>query len=756
MFVVNWVLNFSMVKTLKEIYYSFPIQLLLLSFKRQQFLLIFWIFLTVIIVGKFGTRIGMPAVFLDPEYLGHVDYLSFAVVGIGFGAMFVTWNVVMYILHSYRYPFMASLRFPLGMFFINNSIIPLAFIISYFTAIVLFQVNNEFKGFAIIFFDLLGFSAGFAFMILITTVFFSLTNQNAGSIIAANKEKIRTKKAFRRVQFSDAMEPLYNNRVDYYVTNTLGVRHTRTVDNYDPKLYQLVFRRHHWNAFIAFVCAFAALIAAGFLLENPFFQFPIAASAFLFVSVLMSLFGMFLYWTGGWGSTAIIVFLVVANQLTKYDLFGLQSTVYGLNYKTEKAAYNLDSFRALSTDSIIEKDKVYVTQIFENWKAKNTDPKDPTKKPTLYFINVSGGGLRSGMFVMSVLQNCDSLAGGKLLDKTFLISGASGGMFATTYLRELFLQKKEGFPINIRDRQYAFNVAKDLLNPLALSILSNDGLAPIHKFKLGNYTYAQDRGYIFEKFYCRNTSLRFDKTINDYKDAEFKAKIPMMIYYTTVMNDSRRFFISPQPVSFLMRPYGKNAEGNQLAIDGIDFCRFFEKQDGANLLVTSAMRMDATFPFILPNPVLPTNPSTYIMDGGVLDDAGVEPTFRFLQTFKDWINKNTSGVVVIEIRDDKKQDEPAEQLQTTMMSRFTDPLGTVYTNMDRMQDFLIDQKLNYMDDELRGKLKFVLFEYTANKKDEKAAMSMHLSQRDKNDIIKSLDRSNNIAAFNKLKILLDQ
>ncbi|MDB5280993.1 MAG: hypothetical protein JWO06_68, partial [Bacteroidota bacterium] len=282
----------------------------------------------------------------------------------------------------------------------------------------------------------------------------------------------------------------------------------------------------------------------------------------------------------------------------------------------------------------------------------------------------------------------------------------------------------------------------------------NDVLVTFHKFKLANYSYTMDRGYIFEKFYCKNTNFRFDKTLNDYKDAEFKAKVPLLIYYTTVMNDSRRFFISPQPVSFLMRPFGKNAEGNQLAVDGIDFCKFFEKQGGQNLLVTSAMRMDATFPFILPNPVLPTDPPTYVMDGGALDDIGVETTFRFLQTFKDWINQNTRGVVVIQMRDGEKSEEPEEQLQKTVFSRLFDPLGTVYNNMDNMQNFLVDQKLNYMDDELRGKLNFVSFEYTTDKKDEKAAMSMHLTSRDKNDIIKSLGRSNNVAAFNKLKLLM--
>src|SRR5579863_909414 len=178
-----------MLTLLKDLYYSFPIQLLLLSFKRQQFLLFFWIFLVVIIVGRFGVSIGMPAVFLDPEYLGNVGYLSFAIVGVGFGAMFVTWNTVMYILHSYRFPFMASLRFPLGMFFLNNSIIPLAFVISYFTSIIIFQTQNEFKDLSYILFELLGFTAGFALMILLTAVYFNITNTNTGSIIQGNKEK---------------------------------------------------------------------------------------------------------------------------------------------------------------------------------------------------------------------------------------------------------------------------------------------------------------------------------------------------------------------------------------------------------------------------------------------------------------------------------------------------------------------------------------------------------------------------------------
>jgi hypothetical protein len=35
-------------------------------------------------------------------------------------------------------------------------------------------------------------------------------------------------------------------------------------------------------------------------------------------------------------------------------------------------------------------------------------------------------------------------------------------------------------------------------------------------------------------------------------------------------------------------------------------------------------------------------------------------------------------------------------------------------------------------------------------------MSMHISSRDKTDILRSLNRSNNVAAFNKVRILLNQ
>ena len=60
--------------------------------------------------------------------------------------------------------------------------------------------------------------------------------------------------------------------------------------------------------------------------------------------------------------------------------------------------------------------------------------------------------------------------------------------------------------------------------------------------------------------------------------------------------------------------------------------------------------MNATYPYILPSVWLPTHPVIDVMDAGLRDNYGQETSLRFLHVFKDWINENTSGVLIIQIR----------------------------------------------------------------------------------------------------------
>ena len=72
--------------------------------------------------------------------------------------------------------------------------------------------------------------------------------------------------------------------------------------------------------------------------------------------------------------------------------------------------------------------------ILNNWKSKQKQA-----KPLMVFLNVSGGGIRSASFVMDVLQRLDSITDHRIMPATFMISGASGGMFSATFFRVLYL-----------------------------------------------------------------------------------------------------------------------------------------------------------------------------------------------------------------------------------------------------------------------------------------------------------------------------
>ncbi|HMQ00366.1 MAG TPA: hypothetical protein PKC24_11345, partial [Cyclobacteriaceae bacterium] len=59
---------------LQAFYYSFPIQLLVNNFRRNHVMLLCWVFLFFIITGNFGRYLGIPYLFLDPEYLNEVGF----------------------------------------------------------------------------------------------------------------------------------------------------------------------------------------------------------------------------------------------------------------------------------------------------------------------------------------------------------------------------------------------------------------------------------------------------------------------------------------------------------------------------------------------------------------------------------------------------------------------------------------------------------------------------------------------------------
>ncbi|HEX8549712.1 MAG TPA: patatin-like phospholipase family protein, partial [Cytophagaceae bacterium] len=130
---------------ISSFYYSFPIQLLVNNFKKNQILLMLWLLLFAIILQQTGNVLGIPYLFLDPEYGNKVDYKGFLIIGIALGIFITSFHITTYILDSYRFNFLGTIRRPFTKFCFNNSIIPVGFIMTYIICIIKFQFNSGFQ-----------------------------------------------------------------------------------------------------------------------------------------------------------------------------------------------------------------------------------------------------------------------------------------------------------------------------------------------------------------------------------------------------------------------------------------------------------------------------------------------------------------------------------------------------------------------------------------------------------------------------------
>src|SRR5919205_4349217 len=98
----------SVVAYLRGIFYSLPVQLLFLHFRKYQILLIFWAILFSTVDGGFMKSFGADALFLTPEYLGSVSPVSTALLGVAIGVFIMSWNITTFILFSRHFTFLAA------------------------------------------------------------------------------------------------------------------------------------------------------------------------------------------------------------------------------------------------------------------------------------------------------------------------------------------------------------------------------------------------------------------------------------------------------------------------------------------------------------------------------------------------------------------------------------------------------------------------------------------------------------------------
>ncbi|MBS1563944.1 MAG: patatin-like phospholipase family protein, partial [Bacteroidetes bacterium] len=597
-----------------------------------------------------------------------------------------------------------------------------------------------------------GFLLGFVFILAISFLYFFRADKSiTRRMVAVISKPSEFRGAFRpQVALTSGGSRLI--KVTSYLNTPFSAKPVRDVSHYSATFIETIFSRHNFAAMLSIFFAFVFLITIGFLLDHHVFQLPAAASITLFFSILVAVAGALSYFMQSWSVPFLVLLIVVLNILYKYDVIDPTNKAYGLNYSKDikRPDYDRNTLLSLCTSDRVERDKAHMIEILNNWKKKQKE-----EKPLLYLVNVSGGGTRSATFALSVMQRLDSLSGGRLMDKTFLITGASGGMLGAAYYRALAYERSTGKNLYLYSRKYVDDISKDLLNPTFSSFVARDMAAPAQRFKIGDYYYIKDRGYAFEQKLGENTRGLLDKQLKDLADDEYKARMPLMFFSSVVTQDGRKMVVSPQPVSFLMRPvYDSTTTVMPPDPDAIDFGALFAKQDPMNLRLLTALRMNATFPYVLPNVWLPANPVIDVMDAGLRDNYGSETTLRFLDVFRHWLKENTAGVVLLEIRDRKAGTWEDSFEPGDISELITKPFLLLQYNWYKMQEYNQDNLVSLSQQVITSPVYKVRFQYLAKTADRKAALNFHLTQGEKLDILDALGNEVNSTSFAAFSTLL--
>lgn len=733
----------KVLKFIKQFYYSFPVQLIILHFKRNHLLLILWFILFAFIEGWLAESFGVKALFLFPEYLNKSYWLSFMILGISFGGFTVAFHLYSYILHGARFRFIATVKKTFLVFSFNNMLIPFIFIAFYLFRSYQYQTEIELISIIEALANLFSFLIGFAIFTLSSFLYFIVTNKNFLSVKKRSKVGAYQTPLQRSESWSSKQRNVKSWKVGFYLLPFFRVRIAREAGHYRDEWIDDILDQNHVNASIFELIAILSFFLFGALSNQSYFLIPAAASVILFITIVLMIVSAFYSWIKGWTLTLIVFSLLFVNALSENtDWLSVKSKAYGLNYEIPNSEYSTKVINGLCDENKREED---LNQLFSMLDYRRSAV---SKDSIMVIINVSGGGHRSSAWTFSSLFLADSLLNGALYDHSYLISGASGGMIGVSYWRDMTWRRNRNKDPYVFSKHFNF-LTRDLLNPIIFTMVSNDFSFRFRKSSYKDQVYKHDRAFAFENQLNENTHHWFDVPISSYREREQNAEMPMLIFTPTILNDGRRLLISPLELSFLTEK-GDVSESNRIVlIENVEFRSLFKSHDADSLRYLSALRMNATFPYILPAVTLPSVPEIEVMDAGIRDNYGKQTTFQFLSSIKEWTENNITKIVVIQLRYKERSFEP-EGIDQSILSRISTPIGKIYENFENVQEYVLDDLLNELEENSSIDYEWINFEMNKSD-DDPVSLNFHLSGLEKKLILNSLERPENIESIERLK-----
>ena len=216
----------------------------------------------------------------------------------------------------------------------------------------------------------------------------------------------------------------------------------------------------------------------------------------------------------------------------------------------------------------------------------------------------------------------------------------------------------------------------------------------------------------------------------------------MMFLTPSIVEDGRRMVISPHGVSYMTAPPLALKGELPLMPDMVDFRWLLQEQDADSLRFSTALRMNATYPYVLPLVQLPTQPVIRLMDAGYRDNYGIVSAVRFISTFEEWIKENTSGVHLIQISAFREREKPKDMQEDRpgIVESLFDPVGVAGNILSVQildQEVLLGQLAQRLDTDF---FHLHRFNYQPAAEDPlRTSVSLHLTERERTLVLRGLD-----------------
>ena len=731
---------------LTSLIYALPVRLLVRQLRYHTFSLLLWGILLGTLFGGIGKGFGGAYLFLEPEYMGEEGFWSVFLVGGALGAFLFAYMVTFFINESYRFHFIALTRRPFFTLLYNNLLLPGSFLVLYFYQFTAYHAQVQGGWDWGVIEKTLGLALGTSLTFLAFSAFFFAQRGiiehygrklEEGLSQGNGKHKRRVILGRAREAWSARQETSYFLRFPFRLTR---------VDAVEPATFRDVVRflnQHHGKLLLWQILTFLLIAALGLLEDKPLFQIPAGATFLLVFSLIIMIMGGLSFWFRRLGVLAMSVLIggiVLVNQM---EWFQERNQAFGMNYSAPAVPYTVPYLDSLCGQDHYLADRAATLAALNRWKHRYQARYGT--KPRAVFVMASGGGLRSAFWTFHTLQQLDTLTEGRLTDEIRVMTGASGGMFGQAYFRELYLRKQAGELASLQETHYRENIAQDLLNRIFFKSFT-DLLLPKRSVQVGAHTYDRETGFSFDEQVALNLPELQGRRLIDYHAPEAQGLIPPLILTPTVINQGRQLYVTSSPVSFLCRP-NHITDRYRSRAGGIEFRRLFAQHAADSLLMTTALRMNASFPVIMPMVELPSEPLMEVMDAGAIDNYGTLTAVKYLFEFRHWFARNTESVIFLQIRDNDRVDPIREAPKHDFISRLLAPLGEGYNSIVEAKDMSGDYLLEFVAHWYQGQVEVIPVEYPRETSKDPASLSWHLTKREKQEILRSMDTPRNQQAL---------